>query len=119
MNRLNYRIFPTKEGCIIALSVFVLCSVHPDLLQETVAQSAAPAAEAETFWLWKFLGRLHPLAVHFPVSLLLFAAVLELFTFRQYQSKLRPGINLLVYIGAISAIIAAGLGLLLFSQEEY
>ncbi|QHT67477.1 DUF1549 domain-containing protein [Rhodocytophaga rosea] len=110
---------PIQRGCIIALIVFLVCSLHPALLLESFAQSAAPAAEAETFWLWKFLGRLHPLAVHFPVSLLLFAAVLELFTIRQYQSKLRPGINLLVYIGAVSALIAAGLGLLLFSQEEY
>lgn len=119
MNKLNCKLFPTKPGCTLALIVCILCMVHPLFLVESVAQSAAPVAETETFWLWKFLGRLHPLAVHFPVSLLLFAAVLELFTIRKYQSKLRPGINLLVYIGAVSALIAAGLGLLLFSQEEY
>jgi mono/diheme cytochrome c family protein/uncharacterized membrane protein len=119
MNQLNSNINSTKTGYILALLVFVGCSLHPSLNIQGFAQAASPAAETETFWLWKFLGRLHPLAVHFPVSLLLFAAVLELFTIRQYQSKLRPGINLLVYIGAISAVIAAGLGLLLFSQEEY
>jgi mono/diheme cytochrome c family protein len=82
---------------------------------------ALPEASAETeiFWLWQFLGRLHPLAVHFPVSLLLFAAALELFTFRSYHSRLRPGINLLVYVGSSTAIIAAVLGWLLSIQEEY
>jgi uncharacterized membrane protein len=76
-------------------------------------------ADGEPFWLWQFLGRLHPLAVHFPVSLLLFAGVLELFTLRNYHSRLRPGINLLVFVGASTAIIAAVLGWLLSSQEEY
>tara|TARA_R110000868_G_scaffold266401_2_gene525530 strand:- start:11394 stop:13964 length:2571 start_codon:yes stop_codon:yes gene_type:complete len=77
-------------------------------------------AEAETtFWLWKFLGRLHPLAVHFPVSFLLLAALLELFTLKEFNHKLRPGINALVWTGAIGALVAVVLGLLLANIEEY
>lgn len=86
----------------------------------TAAYAQAVDMEAsEPFWLWQFFGRLHPLAVHFPVSLLLFAAILELFTFRNFNSKLRPGINLLVYVGAASALVAAILGLLLANIEDY
>jgi len=73
----------------------------------------------EVFWLWKLLGRLHPLAVHFPVTLLCLAAVLEVVTFRNFTSRLRPGIDLLVIIGAIGAVIAALLGWLLAGQEDY
>ncbi len=73
----------------------------------------------EIFWLWKFLGRLHPLAVHFPVSLLVFAALLEIFTFSGYHSKLRTSINLLVLAGSLSAIVAAVLGLVLANAENY
>src|SRR5690606_39878942 len=80
---------------------------------------ADTATEADPFWLWQFLGRLHPLAVHFPVGLLLFAAVLELFTLKNFHSKYRPGINLLVLFGAIAAILAAVLGLLLANNEDY
>ncbi|MFD2202629.1 DUF1549 domain-containing protein [Shivajiella indica] len=64
----------------------------------------------ENFWLWQFLGRLHPLVVHFPIGLLVFAALLEIFTIGNYQSKLRPGINALILGGAISSLIAAVLG---------
>lgn len=81
--------------------------------------AAGMQASEETFWVWKFLGRLHPLAVHFPVSLLLFAAILELFTLKNYAHKLRPGIDLLVWAGVGGAVIAAVLGWLLATVEEY
>lgn len=71
------------------------------------------------FWLWQFLGRLHPLAVHFPVGLLLFAAIIELFTIKNYHSPYRAGINLMVYVGAFAALLAAVLGLVLANVEEY
>lgn len=54
-----------------------------------------------------------------PVTLLCLAALLEVFTLRNYNSKLRPGINLLVVLGAIGAVISAVLGWMLAGQEEY
>src|SRR5690554_6308898 len=95
-----------------------LCNISPLLIFDAYAQSGSIEHE-EAFWLWQFMGRLHPLAVHFPVGLLLFAAVLELFTVRDFNSKFRPGINLLVYVGAFGAIIAALLGLILANAEDY
>lgn len=80
---------------------------------------ADPPAPAESFWLWSFLGHLHPIAVHFPVGLLLFAAILELFTLKRFHSKLRPGIYLLVAAGGISAIISVVMGLLLARGGDY
>ncbi len=71
-----------------------------------------------TFWLWNFLGRLHPLIVHFPISMLLLAAVLELFSIKNFYSSLRPGINVLVFTGAAAAMLAALLGWQLSTQEE-
>ncbi|MEJ7684536.1 MAG: hypothetical protein WKG06_43150 [Segetibacter sp.] len=56
--------------------LFILNSYAGD--EPLTASTDVPLAENNSFWLWNFLGRLHPLAVHFPVSLLLFAAVLEL-----------------------------------------
>ena len=70
-----------------------------------------------SFWLWDFLGRLHPLIVHFPISLLIIAALLELISLRNFQSKYRAGISLLVLIGSLSAIISAAFGYQL-AQEQ-
>ena len=63
--------------------------------------------------IWVFLGRLHPLAVHFPVALIVLAAVLELFTLRNFNSPLRSTIRVSVIAGAVSAVVSVCLGLLL------
>ncbi|MES2458710.1 MAG: DUF1549 domain-containing protein [Bacteroidota bacterium] len=75
--------------------------------------------EEKTFWLWEFLGHLHPLTVHFPVSVLIIAAILELFTLRNYDSKLRYGINILVIIGAATAAISVLFGWFLALSGDY
>lgn len=71
------------------------------------------------FWLWQFLGRLHPLVVHFPIGLLVIALALELLTLNKKNQELRSGINLLLIIGAFSAIAAVIFGWLLKSQDQY
>lgn len=71
------------------------------------------------FWLWQFLGRLHPLIVHFPIGLLLVALLLEAFTINKKNSELRSGISILLYIGGASAVLAAVFGWLLESQDQY
>ncbi|MHA4896781.1 DUF1549 domain-containing protein [Pedobacter sp. PWIIR3] len=74
---------------------------------------------AQVFWIWNFLGHLHPLAVHFPVALLVFAAFLELFTLKNYHSKFRAGIDVLVITGAVSALVSVIFGLLLYLYGDY
>ena len=71
------------------------------------------------FWLWKFLGRLHPLIVHFPIGLLIVALILELFTLNKKNQELRAGINLLLIFGALGAVISVAFGLLLKTQDDY
>jgi uncharacterized membrane protein len=71
------------------------------------------------FWGWRFLGRLHPVAIHFSVGLLLFAALLELFTIKNFHSSLRPGINLVLAAGVIAAIVSVMFGLLLSREGGY
>jgi len=75
--------------------------------------------ENESWWVWTFLGRLHPLLVHFPVALLVIAGVMELAKFGSFQSNLRTGTNWIVFIGAAGAVIAAILGLLLAKTGSY
>ncbi|MBO0937801.1 DUF1549 domain-containing protein [Fibrella sp. HMF5335] len=73
----------------------------------------------ESFWLWQFLGRLHPMLVHFPVGLLCVALLLEIVGLLRKSTELRAGITALVWIGTGSAIAAAVLGLLLVNQDSY
>lgn len=71
------------------------------------------------FWLWQFLGRLHPLIVHFPIGLLIMAMMLEFFTLHKRNQELRSAINILLNIGALSAAAAVIFGLLLKTQDQY
>ncbi|MGA0555562.1 DUF1549 domain-containing protein [Larkinella sp. VNQ87] len=73
----------------------------------------------ESFWLWQFLGRLHPLMVHFPVGLLCVALLLEIIGWSRKSTDLRAGITALLWIGAGSSVLAAVFGLILINQEEY
>jgi uncharacterized membrane protein/mono/diheme cytochrome c family protein len=84
-----------------------------------ISATASPEAGTDVFWLWKLLGRLHPMAVHFPITLLCLAAILEVVTLKKFYSRLRPGIDLLVIIGAGGAVLSALLGWLLAGQEDY
>lgn len=102
-----------KKGGGMGMLVFL----SPMLVIPAVAQTGDGGES--TFWLWQFLGRLHPLAVHFPVGILLLAAVIELLTIKNYHSPYRAGIKLMVYVGAFAAVVAAILGLLLANVEDY
>ena len=72
----------------------------------------------ETFWLWQFLARLHPLLVHFPIGLLCVALILELTDWKRKSEKLREATNILTWIGASSAVLAVIFGWMLAAQEE-
>ena len=91
------------------------------LLQHIAIASDLSQAEVndQLWWGWEFMGRLHPIAVHFPVSLLLIAAVMEVFTLRRFQSQLRVGINWLVVIGGAGALLSAACGWLLAWSGTY
>lgn len=66
-----------------------------------------------------FLGRLHPLILHFPIVLIILALLFELAS-RYY--RLRIGENIMMVIlmaAALSALVSIGAGYLLFSSGEY
>lgn len=87
------------------------------LVSNSIFCQELEASPEGDFWLWTFLGRLHPLIVHFPIALIFFAAVLELFSLKKYNSKFRPGIQFLIIAGSISAIFSAIFGWFLAESE--
>lgn len=121
----NIKVLPKKLFIvtIIILSVFFLylLTIPNSYAGDEPLMPAGEVALSEKtpFWLWNFLGRLHPLAVHFPVSLLVVATILELFTLKKFNSALRPALNILVATGVVTSILSVILGLLLAENGDY
>lgn len=76
-------------------------------------------SDISSFWLWQFLGRLHPLIVHFPIVLLMAALLLEFVAVRKKRREWRPVIHMLLTIGALTAVLAVVFGWLLEQQDQY
>lgn len=76
------------------------------------AQQALDAAVAKNrvTSVGDFVGRLHPLATHFPIALLLAAALAELLLVARPALGLERTIRFLIAGGAVGAVIAALLG---------
>ena len=75
--------------------------------------TVADASLGTSFWLWQFLGRLHPLIVHFPIALLVLALILEIYSWKRRDPSIRSGLSIILILGACSALVAAVFGLLL------
>ncbi len=96
------------------VAVLIFLSMMPiSLLAQDVAQ------DETTFWLWTFLGRLHPMVVHFPISLLFVALLLEIIASEKKLVDFRSAIKVLIVIGATSAVVSVLLGLLLANAGDY
>lgn len=127
MKKLPNTINRNKRLIVIALVIVLIFVINPLLIINSFAGDAPLSSEESvpltnqenTFWLWNFLGHLHPLAVHFPVGLLLFTAALELFTIKNFYSKLRSALNILLGTGVAASIISVILGLLLATSGDY
>jgi uncharacterized membrane protein len=59
---------------------------------------------------WLLLGKLHIIVIHFPIALLIAAAVGELWSIWQGTRTTTPVVRFCVLLGAASAIVAAVLG---------
>ena len=57
-----------------------------------------------------FLGRFHPLLVHLPIGFLLIAFLLELFSRLPRFEGYRHAVAFVLFLGALSSILAAGFG---------
>ncbi|MPY86854.1 MAG: hypothetical protein GEU99_02935 [Luteitalea sp.] len=99
----------------------LLIALVPPLLPLLVP----PSGDAAGGWL-AFLGRFHPLLVHFPVTLVPLAFALDVFAARPAFAGLRRGerarslevvVPLLLMLAAMSALVAFTLGVLLARGE--
>jgi len=80
--------------------------------------ATAPTGSAATGWIER-LGRFHPLAIHFPIALVLVALLLEAVPILAgAPSRTAAGRTLLV-LAAASAVVAAGLGWAAADRKEF
>jgi len=117
MKDLNKKSKPRNKVYIVISSMILFCILQISFTG--FAESTVQSSNLYTFWIWRLLGRLHPLAVHFPVALIVLATFLEFFTLKNFNSTLRPGIKILIATGAIAACISAIMGLLLSNEGGY
>ena len=61
--------------------------------------------------LWTLFGRFHPATVHFPIALVTIAAVVELLQIVRKRPLFAAATGTLTVVGAVSAIVAAAMGL--------
>ncbi len=94
---------PPSPGVSDAVSGPSAGSSDPQALQSASERNRAESPG-------DFLGRLHPVATHFPVALLLIAALAELLLVLRPALGLQPTIRFLVIAGGIGSLIAAPLG---------
>jgi uncharacterized membrane protein len=66
-----------------------------------------------------FFGRLHPLVVHFPIALTVFAVGLWGWSLLSRSDRLKPTLDLVVSVSAVSAVVACILGLLWAQAEDF
>jgi hypothetical protein len=98
---------PVRRWMVVGL----LLGVIPLLLPFFLPPSAEPAGG----WL-VFAGRFHPLLVHFPIALVPVACAFDLAAARRAPT-LEAAVPILVGLGAVSALVAFALGILLARGE--
>jgi uncharacterized membrane protein/mono/diheme cytochrome c family protein len=79
----------------------------------------APESGVSSHWIIVFLGRLHPMIVHFPLSLFYVALIFDLLDIYQKSEHFRKTVSVLIILGACSSVLAVIFGLLLAESGEY
>ena len=64
----------------------------------------------------EFIGRLHPLLVHFPIGILILGFILEILSYFRRFRKVSGAVPVTIFIGVVSSVLSVVTGLLL-SEE--
>lgn len=94
--------------------VFVALAV----LADPVFASPLSEGEAAPAWL-RFIGRFHPMLIHFPIALIITAAGLEAWQFLRNREEHSSTALVLIRLGALSAVVAGTAGWILADSQTF
>ncbi len=97
-----------------AMAAAVTAAVEPE--HEAQAEEAEGGSLPER--LLRLAGKFHVVVVHFPIALLLAAALAELLVWRG-RASLVPVVRFCLFLGALSAVVAAPLGWIAAASEDW
>ena len=69
--------------------------------------------------LYYLIGRLHPIAVHFPIALIMAAGLAELFSLTQRRTGMTSAVTFCLLLGSAGAVIAAITGWIFAIEQGY
>jgi uncharacterized membrane protein len=67
----------------------------------------------------KFFGHFHPVLVHLPIGIILIGLFMEWLARKEKYASIKPAINVVLFAGAFTAILACISGYLLSLEDEY
>jgi mono/diheme cytochrome c family protein/uncharacterized membrane protein len=84
----------------------------PSHVEKPAEAAATPHEQMESYprRLVALIGRLHVLVIHFPIALLVVAALCEAWQALRGSERVAPSVRLCLSLGALAAPVAAGMG---------
>lgn len=95
-----------------------LATLFPILVLLALITFLPPDGKTRAQWV-QFIGRFHPLTIHFPIALILLVPVLEIASLRQKFSYLRLASRFVLALATLAAIVAVFLGWCLARTGSY
>ena len=99
---------PNRGGFLMQFR-FGLVMLAPILVVTTLVALVPPDGNERADWL-QFIGRFHPLLVHFPIALFLLVPILEIVGRSARFAYLRLSVNFVLTLATLGAASAAVLG---------
>ena len=90
------------------LGMVVLPGIGQDMDHSAMMAEEAPRPMPQRLYRW--LGAMHPAAVHFPIALFLVAAILEIAALTLRRPVLTQGTRVIIALAAFSCLAAVALG---------
>lgn len=95
---------------VLALGTLVWCATLAAVMAADDGGEAAKKVAEEGLDWFAFLGPFHTVTLHLPIGMLAFIVVLEMYAWFNPVKDVRKVVGLALWFGALTAIIAAGLG---------
>ena len=108
---------PNREG-ILSRFRLEFAMLVPTLVVATLVASLPPDGNERANWV-QFIGRFHPLVIHFPIALFLLVPILEIVGGRARFAYLRLSVNFVLWLAMLGAATAAILGWCLARSGGY